>query len=257
MSEQDLINLLATGYAQCKAVAIDNGATISALFLAGLAGSVTHCMGMCGPFVLSQVTSRLQDKPASTMTEMHRLSGAALVPYHLGRITTYSGLGGMAAVLSGGIMAFAGLKYLAAALLVFAALFFLGYALRGLKITVPGFSGSRPARIAGALGRLTRPMLDRPTGWRGYGLGLALGFLPCGLLYGALAAAASTGDALAGIFTMAAFALGTIPALLAVGVIGHIATARWSAIMSGVAPIILVANGGFLLFMAWQLIQTS
>jgi len=257
MSEQDLVNLLATGYAQCKAIAIDNGATISALFLTGLAGSVAHCMGMCGPFVLSQVTSRLQGEPASTMTEMHRLTGAALAPYHLGRITTYSGLGGIAAVLSGGIITVSGLKYLGAALLVFAALFFLGYALRGLKVTLPGLTGSRPAIFAGAIGRLTRPLLDRPTGWRGYGLGLALGFLPCGLLYGALAAAASTGDALAGIFAMAAFALGTVPALLAVGVVGHLAAARWSAIMSGVAPVILVANGGFLLFMAWRVIETS
>ena len=257
MSEQDLINFLASGYAQGKAIALDNGATISALFLAGLAGSVAHCMAMCGPFVLSQVTSRLQGEPAATMTEMHRLTGAALLPYHLGRITTYSGLGGIAAVLSGGIIAVSGLKYLAAALLVFAALFFLGYAMRGLKITLPGLTATRPTIFAGAFSRLTRPLLDRPTGWRGYGLGVALGFLPCGLLYGALAAAASTGDALAGIFAMAAFALGTVPALLVVGMVGHMAAARWSAVMSGVAPIILIANGGFLLLMAWRTIQTS
>ncbi len=254
MTEQDLIRLLATGYAQCKAVAIDNGATIGSLFIAGLAGSVSHCIGMCGPFVLSQVTARLQGLPAAGMTEMHRLRGAALAPYHLGRLTTYMGLGGAAALLSGGIIAHTGFKYLAAALLVFAALFFLGYAARSLKIPLPTFAAIGPAGSAGYLGRLTRPLLDRPTGWRGYGLGLALGFLPCGLLYGALAAAASTGEALGGIFAMAAFALGTVPALLAMGLIGHMAAARWKSLMTWVGPVLLLVNAGFLLILAWRII---
>ena len=256
MDEQDLIRLLATGYAQCKAVTIDNAATIGSLFIAGLAGSLAHCVGMCGPFVLSQVTARLQDQPAVKMTELTRLTGAALVPYHLGRITTYAALGGMAAFLSGGIVLFGGLKYLASALLVLAALFFLGYAARSLKIPLPSFGNMGPARQFGFLTRLTRSLLDRPAGWRGYGLGLALGFLPCGLLYGALAAAASTADPLAGIFGMAAFALGTVPTLLGVGLIGHVAAARWSALMVSVAPVLLLINGGFLLMMAWRTLQS-
>jgi len=256
MTEQDLIRLLATGYSQCKAVAIGNAATISSLFIAGLAGSVAHCVGMCGPFVLSQVTSRLQEEPAASMTEMHRLRGAALIPYHLGRMTTYAGLGGAAAFLSGGIIALSGVRHIAAALLVFAALFFLGYAARSLKIPFPMINGGHLAGPARVIARLTRSLLDRPTGWRGYGLGLALGFLPCGLLYGALAAAASTGDPLAGMFTMAAFALGTVPALLAVGLLGHVAAARWNSLVAGVAPVLLLVNGGFLLIMAWRTLQS-
>ncbi len=255
MTEQDLINLLAMGYAQCKAVAIDNGATISSLFIAGLAGSLSHCIGMCGPFVLSQVTARLEGQPAATMTEMHRLTGAALAPYHVGRMTTYMALGGIAAYVSGGVMALGNLRYFAAALLIFAALFFLAYAARSLKIPIPALSRPGLARPAGFLSRLTRPLLDRPTGWRGYGLGLALGFLPCGLLYGALAAAASTADPLAGIFAMAAFALGTIPALVVMGVVGHMATVRWNTLIAKVAPVLLFVNGGFLLIMAWRTIS--
>ncbi len=252
MTEQDLIYLLEAGYAQCKAAAIGNGGAIGSLFIAGLAGGVTHCMGMCGPFVLSQVTVRLQGKPAATMTEMHRLTGAALAPYHLGRLTTYMVLGAAAALLSGGVIAFSGVRYLAAALLVFAAVFFLAYAARSLKVPLPAFFGNRSSGSIGLLGRLTRPLLDRPTGWRGYGLGLALGFLPCGLLYGALAAAASTGDPLAGAMGMAAFAFGTMPALLAVGLIGRLAAVRWNAVMAGIGPALLLANGGFLLLMAWR-----
>ena len=256
MDEQDLIRLLAMGYAQCKAVAIGNATTIGSLFVAGLAGSLAHCVGMCGPFVLSQVTARLQDQPAAKMKELSRLSGAALVPYHLGRITTYAALGGMTALLSGGVVAFGGLRYLASALLLLAALFFLGYAARSLKIPLPTFGNKGPARQFKFLTHLTRSLLDRPTGWRGYGLGLALGFLPCGLLYGALAAAASTADPLAGIFGMIAFALGTVPALLGVGLIGHVAAARWNALVVGIAPVLLLINGGFLVMMAWRTLQS-
>ena len=68
-------------------------ALYGALFLAGLVGSLTHCAGMCGPFVLTQVGAGLETVPAAKMTEWTRLRGALLIPYHLGRFTTYVLLG--------------------------------------------------------------------------------------------------------------------------------------------------------------------
>ena len=47
--------------------------------------------------------------------------------------------------------------------------------------------------------------------------GLATGFLPCGLLYGMLANAASTSDLLTGGLTMAVFGLGTAPVMVLTG----------------------------------------
>jgi sulfite exporter TauE/SafE len=46
------------------------------------------------------------------------------------------------------------------------------------------------------------------------GLGILWGFLPCGLVYTVLITAASTGGALAGAITMAAFGAGTLPSML-------------------------------------------
>jgi len=245
------MDLLAAGFFICRASAVDNSATLMSLFLAGLAGSGAHCIGMCGPIVLSQVTSRLEGIPASSMVEMNRLSGAALVPYHFGRMTTYAALGGIAASLSGGIIAISGLRFLAGVLLGFAGLFFLGYAGRTLGIAMPGFGASSgKSKAAAMLGGHIRPLFRKPVGWRGYLLGVALGFLPCGLLYGALAAASSTADPIAGVFGMVAFALGTVPALTVVGISGHIAAGRWNAWMVWVAPILLLVNGFFLLILA-------
>ena len=49
------------------------------------------------------------------------------------------------------------------------------------------------------------------------GLGLVWGWLPCGLVYSVLVAAIATGDPLKGAFLMLAFGLGTLPALVAMG----------------------------------------
>jgi sulfite exporter TauE/SafE len=97
-----------------------------------------------------------------------------------------------------------------------------------------------------------RPLFARPIGWRGYALGLALGFLPCGLLYGALAAAAAAGDALAGGFGMLAFAVGTVPALLAVGLAGHVAGDRFRGTAVRVMPVVMLLNAAALSYFAWR-----
>ena len=103
--------MLAAGLAHCQAVAVEHGGLLASLFLAGLVGSATHCVGMCGPFVLAQTVARLEERPASDMREIHRLSGAALVPYHLGRATTYAGLGAIAALVAGGFIEITGAEY--------------------------------------------------------------------------------------------------------------------------------------------------
>ena len=41
-------------------LSVDGGSLPVSLFLAGLAGSLVHCVGMCGPFVLGQVVSGIE-----------------------------------------------------------------------------------------------------------------------------------------------------------------------------------------------------
>jgi len=251
--DSELLSLLWTGVATCHVVIADEGGLLASLFAAGLVGGFTHCAGMCGPFVLTQVSTRMETVPAERMREWHRLTGAALVPYHLGRTTTYALLGGFGAALAGVLGGWGGLRWLSAGLLLVAAVLFVGYALPRLRVALPG-----GARIEGwwstNLGQAARPLFRDPTGWRGYSLGVLLGFLPCGLLYGALAAAASSGSTLTGSMAMLAFAVGTVPALLAVGVAGHLAAARFRRAMAWVAPALMVLNAGVLTYLAATLV---
>ena len=51
----------------------------AALLLSGLAGSLVHCVGMCGPFVLGQVMASIEQPGDCSYGEWHRLTGALLV----------------------------------------------------------------------------------------------------------------------------------------------------------------------------------
>jgi sulfite exporter TauE/SafE len=74
-------------------------------------------------------------------------------------------------------------------------------------------------------------------------LGLLWGWMPCGLVYTALAAAVVSGSALGGAVTMAAFGLGTLPMLLAMGfaasAVARAARIRWVRAAAGVALVVL------------------
>jgi len=247
-----LLALITNGLAVCRSEAAGHAGLLSGLFLTGLVGSLTHCTGMCGPFVLSQVAARLETVPAADLREWHRLSGGALVPYHLGRATTYAALGAVAAGAAGSLAEWGGFRPLAALLLALAAVFLLAMAVPGLKALLSGSTDGAGWWSRG-IGRFARPLFDRPTGLRGWLLGALLGFLPCGLLYAALAAAAATGGAVAGALAMLAFAVGTLPSLLLIGLLGQAAAGRWRQPLLKWSPLLLVANAGMLGAIALQL----
>jgi len=200
------------------------------LFLTALIGSFAHCVPMCGPFVLMQSSTR-GEGPL-----LRRLAGAFLLRYQAGRLITYAALGAAAGGAGGWIADQGLLRWPAAILLACAALAFLLQAAARF-IVLP----------AGPLALLSRPLADlvvplaaRQSG--GFRLGLLLGLLPCGFLYAALAAAAATGSIWGGISAMAAFGVGTIPALAAVALAGRAALGRWRILAGPVLTGLLLLN---------------
>jgi sulfite exporter TauE/SafE len=215
-----------------------------ALFLAGLAGSLVHCAGMCGPFVLSQVMADATSTDDKSYGEWHRLAGAALVPYHLGRLTTYTLLGALAGAATMVVASTEFFGWLSAFLLVVAAGLLLAQAF-GLMRGAGSPSTGIVTRLAARLSASTSPFAR-------YALGVILGFLPCGLVYAALAAAAGTASPLDGAFALSAFALGTMPALVLIGWGGLIVRRRLRSAARWIAAPLLTGNALILLVLAGQ-----
>jgi sulfite exporter TauE/SafE len=237
-------------------------AMLLGLFLAGLASGATHCSAMCAPFVLAQASAG----QGAGGGVLRRLSGAALAPYHLGRVLGYGMLGALAGGTAGALARVSGLDLLLGLLLAGGAVLMLGQALRqGVPYLPTSLAAPRlRARLAAAAGHLGLPraavprfvarplaaLLAAPQGWRGVALGLLLSALPCGVLYGALAAAAASGSMLAGALAMAAFALGTAPALVGLAAAGRFFGRRHGRAMGAVGAGLFALNGVLLMGMA-------
>lgn len=240
---------LSLAVAHCKAVAIDHGPLLLSMLLAGLIGSASHCAPMCGPFVLAQ-TGEATARAQAGSGELRRLAGAALLPYHTGRAVTYVLLAVLLSLPLQRMSQLPQLSFIPAIALLLGALLFLVLAVRGLRGSLE--SGLFGAGIGTKLGRIAKPLFAKPWGWRGVGLGMVLGFLPCGLLYAAIGAAAATSNPLAAAMSMAAFTLGTFPVLWLVGYLGGWAQRTWHKLMRPVLPAIALLNAVVLGGMAWR-----
>lgn len=234
--------------ALCTSDVALRGGLLVGLFVAGAAGSVVHCGPMCGAFVLGQVSERLARLPPERLCEWQRTRNGLLVPYHLGRLTTYAGLGAVAAVTFGRLPWF---NAISAVLLTIAALVFLSHALGRL---MPMRDPMRLS-LGKMIGSVTR-RIRRGSFLGEYAFGVALGFLPCGFLYAALAAAAASGWPAMGAAAMLMFGLGTAPVLMVIGVAGQAAGRRWNRGVIAAAPVLMVLNAGLLLILAWQRVMS-
>jgi uncharacterized protein len=194
------------------------------VFAAGLAGSF-HCIGMCGAFACG-IGSDPRGRAATALR--HLL-------YNSGRLTTYCFLGALAGALGqvictphgAAFMLLGGslealervLATIAGLLMIAMALQFFGLLHAFHRLTV-GFGSSTFAMSLRSL--LTTSNRAAPLAF-----GVFNGFLPCPLVYAFAAEAASTFQALPGLLTMAAFGLGTFPAMLMMGGIGRLLAPAW------------------------------
>jgi hypothetical protein len=100
--------------------------------------------------------------------------------------------------------------------------------LAAIVVTVAGLRAATGTRHFGWLDRagaqawrriapLTRGLFPVTSPMRAYGVGLAWGWLPCGMTYAMLTAAMLSADIARGAVLMAMFGLGTLPAMFALG----------------------------------------
>jgi sulfite exporter TauE/SafE len=213
------------------------------LVLAGAFLASTHCIGMCGCFAVLV--------GASARTALGRL-GAQLV-YSSGRLFTYAFLGAVCGYLGStllnsawGLRLSSVLAYLSALLFIVVGLQILGWWSRfggvGRKLAAWFTLGLAPA---------IRHFSGHGTQWGTLLTGVLTGFLPCGLVYAFALKAAAAGDPGRGLVLMLVFGLGTLPAMIGVGVVGTLLTVnarRYVYRLTGVVLVIL----GVITFMRGQ-----
>jgi len=183
-------------------------------FLIGLFSSV-HCLAMCGGLCGLFCGQRSQVRD--------------VVLVNLGRVMTYTLLGTL----------FAGLVQGLALRLPLAQWGFWLRSALGLTLVLMGIAlmfrargWSMPLTASPLWQRLQKPLrqqLQKNSPWANLLKGLIWGLIPCGLLYGVLVAAATTGHWLKGGQFMFFFGLGTLPSMFLAAGLLH----RWRDVLTG------------------------
>jgi len=178
---------------------------ILAAFFIGLVGSL-HCIGMCGPIAIAL--------PVPDSNNLSFFTGRIL--YNLGRVVTYSFLGAVLGLL-GGRIALAGAQQVVSIILGVVII---------ISVLLPqkykNYFAQHPLiqKLAQPLKANIGMLFKKGTFSAMFLIGILNGFLPCGLVYVALAGAIASGDAISGAAVMILFGLGTVPAMFAATIMG-------------------------------------
>jgi len=187
---------------------IDLGIFLSLLTLGLVSGA--HCIGMCGG-IMGALTMAI---PAQAKSKRWLI----LVAYNVGRILSYGLLGLLAGMFAEQFSALGGgtiLRILAGILLITMGLYLADW-WRGL--TKLETLGRYLWVYIQPLGKRLMPVDTIP---KALLLGALWGWLPCGLVYAALAMSMTQPAPLLAASAMLAFGVGTLPAVLAAGVVAQ------------------------------------
>ena len=222
--------------------------TLPGLILASIligAGGAGHCVGMCGG-ISGALTFAVPEQRRTGL----RLWGWQLL-FGLGRLATYVLLGVTAGALGGELLdalpapaMTVGLA-LAGVLMLFLALHLAGKG--GLLMGLEQAGKSLWRRIQ-PVTRIFMPIDRIHKAWL---LGMVWGLLPCGLVYAALALAATSGTATSGGLVMAAFGSVTVVPVVATGIVAsRLTLLRGPRARKVSVAMALLLSGSFFL-MAW------
>ncbi|MFZ2311581.1 MAG: sulfite exporter TauE/SafE family protein [Methylobacter sp.] len=188
-------------------------------FTMGLFSSM-HCIGMCGS-IIGTLTLSLSPEIRSKKT----LLLPFVFNYNIGRITSYTIAGALAGIIGALItmpisetIGHRLLQLLSAAVMAGAGLYIAGWFPRFAYIEKIGLRFWKKIEPFG------RKLIPVKTRTQAYLFGMVWGWLPCGLVYAALALAATAGDVSKSALTMLSFGLGTLPAVMGVGIMTGVLT---------------------------------
>lgn len=194
----------------------------SSFFVALLMGlfSSLHCIGMCGS-IIGSLTFSLSPEIRQDKKRLFPF----ILSYNAGRISSYAIAGATVGLIEVLISFPLGeahghrlLQIISALIMTGAGLYIAGWFPRFAYIEKLGLHFWKRIEPFG------RKLIPVKNCKHAYLFGMVWGWLPCGLVYAALALTAATGSILQGALTMMAFGLGTLPAVMGVGVMISVLT---------------------------------
>ncbi len=198
-----------------------------AIFLAGLLGG-GHCLGMCGGVVALMAKSPFA------------------LAYNFGRIAAYILVGALLGAL--GEVGFLLADSFSYRIILFAFANFLMLAMGVYLLGVPHFIAPFE-KMGGVLWRKIAPFAQKflpPKNFKtAFSIGFLWGFLPCGLLYSAFAAALASASFVKGALLMASFGLGTLPNLIAAPFLLQKLSPKFRQIIQKITGVFLMVFGAW------------
>ena len=184
------------------------GIDLGTVFLVAFLGSIGHCIGMCGGFIMAYSAAKI----GQDWNKAHQ--GAAHFLYNIGRVVSYMIIGALFGLM-GKMFSFSMTSKGALFLLIGVLMVLMGFSLMGkLKfITYLESSGAN----SNIFRRFFRALIASKTLPSFFFLGMLNGFVPCGFVYFFAAFAAATASPMWGAAVMLVFGLATVPVLFTVG----------------------------------------
>jgi uncharacterized protein len=201
--------------------------TLWTALVLGFAGSL-HCLGMCGPIAFT-LGSR-------GVTPTARLTDGLI--YNAGRLLTYFFLGTVMGMIGYGFSVSGYQQWLSIALGV---LIISGLFIHNFKVS--HWVNQHIGRVKKAMGKA----IHHPNPMARFSLGVLNGFLPCGLVYVALTASIATTGVISGGFYMVLFGLGTLPAMLTMGMVSKLVSVPFRAKLQRAIPYFIIFMGAMLI----------
>ena len=190
---------------------IGNNITYGMLFITGLLTSI-HCISMCGAINLM-----------ATFTKENKVNLKKPIFYNLGRLISYTFLGGIVGLIGSVISVNEKINGL---IIIFASIIMFLMSLSMLNV------------IKFRLPKLK--LKNRIKTNNSFIVGLLNGFMPCGPLQAMQVYALSTGSFIKGMLSMFLFCLGTIPLMFSIGVILNVVNGRKRIILNKVASVLIL-----------------
>ncbi|MBI2483993.1 sulfite exporter TauE/SafE family protein [Candidatus Uhrbacteria bacterium] len=211
------------------------------VFLIGLVAATSTCMAVAGGLLLAVTVRYNELHPQSSRFEKFKLN----IFFNIGRIVSYAGFGFLIG-LAGSAVTFS--PRLTGIITIMASIVMIMLGIKLLRL-FPGLTRFQPKMPKGIAKRL-QDYGERHPKIAPFFFGVSTFFLPCGFTQALQLYVLSKGDPGVGALTMLIFSLGTLPALVSIGIVSSIARGsvqRYFLKFAGVTVILLgffnVANG--------------